>query len=64
MLSDCIEGVCGAAKGGQAEEGEGVKERRLRRDRPFQCQFTEIPAVKNERGKVRVLPIFFPDLLV
>lgn len=49
------------ARGGGAE---GVKGGRLRRDGPFQCQFTAMPAVKNEREKVRVLPIFFPDLLV
>lgn len=40
-------------------EGRWVKGGQLRRDGPFQCQFTAIPAVKNEREKVRVLPIFF-----
>lgn len=68
MLSDCTEGVYGAAKGGQEkeeEEEDGVVEGWRRGDRPFQCQFTEIPAVKEkkEKRKVRVLPIFFPDLL-
>ena len=29
----------------------GLKGVRLRRDGPFQCQFTAIPAVKNEREK-------------
>lgn len=42
----------------RGEQG-GVKGGQLRRDRPFQCQFTAILAVKNEREKVRVLPIFF-----
>lgn len=34
------------------EGGGRVKRGQLRRDGPFQCQFTAIPAVKNEREKV------------
>lgn len=53
-----------SAGGGRRGAG-GLKGGRLSRDGPFQCQFTAIPAVKSERGgKVRVLPISFPDLLV
>lgn len=47
-LSDSAEGAGGAARGGGG------------RDRPFQCQFTEIPAVKNEKGESESTSQFLP----
>lgn len=44
--------LCSGGGGVEPASGEGVKGGQPRRDGPFQCQFTAIPAVKNEREKV------------
>lgn len=55
-LSDSAEGAGGAARGGGGgEEGETDH---------FSVNLQKFPLSKMRRGKVRVLPSFFPDLLV
>lgn len=47
--------------GGGRGRGDGLKEGGLRRDGPFQCRFTAIPAVKNEREKSESTFHFLPQ---